>query len=675
MPIDPKTLVETWPHATGVMKTFALMTTTISSSLTQPAIPNHRFSNELYARNMAALWRHDIELAQQIDDVSEDQWLEAQEARSGAMTACVTPAGGKATWLHSRHNPEAEGERLAAGVELEDKFCVVVFGFGLGYHVRELHTRLRGDGFIVAIEPSLSTLATAMGCVDLSEVIRSGKLIILTQLDKSILHERLKPFMTLMMLGAKFVAHQASHQINPAFYAQAREAVTDFIAYARMTLLTLVGNSEVTCRNIAYNLPTYASTPPIDVLRDRFKGYPGVVVSGGPSLRKNIELLSEVKGNGVLCAVQSLLKPLTRRGIKPDFVTSLDFHSISQQFFHGIEDFGDVHLIAEPKVNWQVLDLYKGPVSLLHSEFAERIIGPELGSRNGLPAGATVAHLAFYLLNYMGCDPIVFVGQDLAFSGNCFYVPGVETHHTWRSEINRFNSMETREWERIVRNRNILRKTRDVEGRDIYTDELLFTYLEQFERDFATCNATIINATEGGARMRGTQVMTLRDVIDEYCTRPLPENAFAYRDHATWNDASRLDDHKEQIATRIDEITNIRDVCDEMLGLLAELQELADEPVKFNRRLVRVDELRAIVNRAGRSYDIVTAATQRAELQRFTADRKLDASDATGIERARRQLDRDVRFVEAFREGVVRMIDILQETLRRFDQRAEAYRS
>ena len=127
-----------------------------------------------------------------------------------------------------------------------------------------------------------------------------------------------------------------------------------------MTLLTLVGNSEITCRNIAYNLPTYASTPPIDVLRDRFKGYPGVVVSGGPSLRKNIDLLGEVKGKGVLCAVQSLFKPLAQRGIMPDFVTSLDFHSISKQFFHGIEDFGDVHMIAEPKVSWHVLNSTRG---------------------------------------------------------------------------------------------------------------------------------------------------------------------------------------------------------------------------------------------------------------------------------------------------------------------------
>ena len=63
------------------------------------------------------------------------------------------------------------------------------------------------------------------------------------------------------------------------------------------------------------------------------------------------------------------------------------------------------------------------------------------------------AHLAFYLTKYLGCDPIIFVGQDLAYTGHVFYVPGVEIHRSWRSELNRFHTMEHKEWERIVRNR------------------------------------------------------------------------------------------------------------------------------------------------------------------------------------------------------------------------------
>jgi hypothetical protein len=130
------------------------------------------------------------------------------------------------------------------------------------------------------------------------------------------------------------------------------------------------------------------------------------------------------------------------RGIVPDFITTLDFHEMSRKFFEQVGDLSRTHLVAEPKAAWRVLDEYPGPMSLLDNAWARLILGEELGARGGLPAGATVAHLAFYLAVYLGCDPIVFVGQDLAFTGHVFYTPGVEIHRAWRSEINRFQSLE-----------------------------------------------------------------------------------------------------------------------------------------------------------------------------------------------------------------------------------------
>lgn len=622
----------------------------------------------VFIKNMAALWRNDARLAQRIDEVSDDRRLPVIVTKSGRATVRMKTCKGE-TLLHSRYDPEAEARKLIDSTKLRDNFCFVVNGFGLGYHILELHARLKGDACIVVSEPSLTLLSTALSCVDLSAVIASGQLVILTELDKATVHEYLKPHATLIMLGAQFVIHPASQQVAKEFHAEARKQITDYITYSRMTLLTLVGNAQATCRNIAHNLPTYMSTPPINVLRDRFKGCPAIVISGGPSLRRNIDLLVEAKGKAVLIATQTLFKPLLARGIVPDFVTSLDFHSISQQFFHGVTDFRDVHLVAEPKVNWHVLDQYDSPVSLLHSSFAEDLLGPELAARDGLKPGASVAHLAFYLAEYLGCDPIVFVGQDLAFTGHSFYVPGVEVHSTWRGEINRFNSMETKEWERIVRNRSILRKTVDVRGNHIYTDDLLFTYLEQFERDFVASRAKIVNATEGGARMRGAEALTLRETLDRFCAQPIESDRFNYRQTCNWNDVSRLPAVREQIDVRIREVEQLGQVCEEMLGLLHELQDLAHDPSRFNARLVRVDELRTVVHRCRRAYALVNAAGQLAELQRFTADRKLEAGDDVGPERAVRQLTRDVRYVSSVRDGVTFVTEMLKETLARIDAR------
>ncbi|NOT01998.1 MAG: motility associated factor glycosyltransferase family protein [Phycisphaerales bacterium] len=634
--------------------------TAIAESNTTPTCGSVGY--EVFLRNMSALWRRDPRLAQRIDEVPEEEWPELIPTRSGASTSC--PGG---AWLHSRYDPRGEAERFVETIPVDDKYFFVLFGMGLGYHVEALLARMKGDSVLLAVEPSLATMATALACVDVSAGIQSGRLLLLDRLEKSDLHDKLQPYNTLMMIGTQFTAAPALVRGAEAFHDEARRVLTDYVAYSRMTLLTLVGNSQVTCRNIAHNLAHYAATPPVDALKDRFRGYPGIVISGGPSLRKNIELLAEAKGRAVLCSVQSLFKPLLARGMVPDFVTALDFHPMSRHFFDGAPSGHDVHLIAEPKVSWHVLDHYEGPVSLLHNSFVDQLIGGSLAARDGLKPGATVSHLAFYLAEYLGCDPIIFVGQDLAFTGHCFYIPGVDVHDTWRSEINRFNPMETREWERIARNRPILRKTKDVEGRPVYTDELLMTYLEQFERDFAVTRATIINATEGGAVLRGTTAMTLREAIDRYCTRPLPVDAFDYRKGRPWRDGSKLAATANEVRDRIAEIEKIDGICGEMLGLLEELETLTDDPPRFNQRLVRVDELRSIVTRSYRAFQIVNSATQMAELQRYAADRKIEAAGDDGVERAKRQLARDKGFVGGVRDGARGMLEILRQAVERLE--------
>ena len=62
-----------------------------------------------------------------------------------------------------------------------------------------------------------------------------------------------------------------------------------------------------------------------------------------------------------------------------------------------------------------------------------------------------------------------------------------------------------KQWEQIVRERFILRKIPDYQGVPMYTEERLFTYLQQFERDFANTKARVIDATEGGAAKRRRQ--------------------------------------------------------------------------------------------------------------------------------------------------------------------------
>ena len=105
-----------------------------------------------------------------------------------------------------------------------------------------------------------------------------------------------------------------------------------------------------------------------------------------------------------------------------------------------------------------------------------------------------------------------------------------------------------------------------------------------------------------------------------------------------------------------------------MLDLLAQLKGLVDDPERFNRRLVRVDELREKVQWTTRPFRIINSATQLAELRRYSADRKLQTAEDDDAERARRQLDRDVEFVSAVRDGARTVREMLDQAGTRLEE-------
>ena len=643
-------------------------------------------ATDLYLRNMAALWRADGRLAHAIDQLPLDSALAVEPARSGAPTASLETAPGRRIYLHSRYDPVGEAAQLCRPLAEESApiWSFILCGLGIGHAIAPLREQVSSDGLIIVLEPDLTTIKTALSIADVSEALQEDRLVFVTSADPADLHAKLDRHASLLMLGTRFVVLPAYVRLHEEFFRVVRGLITDYAAFARMSLVTLVANARITCRNIANNLPAYLASPSIDGLRARFRGYPAVVVAAGPSLGRNVDQLKEARDRAVVIAVQTTLKPLLARGIQPDFVTSLDFSDLSKRFFEGVDP-GGTELVAEPKASWEVIDAFCGGapgasqrparrLCMLANDFAIKCVGPQLGRRGGLRAGSTVAHLAFYLAEHLGCDPIIIIGQDLGFTGGVYYTPGVAMHDMWRPELGRFCSLEMKEWERIARARSILQRVTDLNGRALYTDDQMFTYLQQFERDFAACAARVIDATEGGVRKRGTEPMTLRDALERFAVRPIPERARRPDESSQETPAAageRLHAAAAEIERRLVELAEFQVICDDTRGLLDEMKGLLDRPEEFDHRVLRVDELRAIVEQKSQIFAMVSDVSQLGEIQKLSADRRLAldrARTAGGIapkERARRQLARDARFIEHLLDGCAYLKRILTESRER----------
>jgi hypothetical protein len=275
----------------------------------------------------------------------------------------------------------------------------------------------------------------------------------------------------------------------------------------------------------------------------------------------------------------------------------------------------------------------------------------------------------------MGSDPIVFVGQDLGFSDGLCYAPGTSYDDVWRPETGRFCTVEMKQWEQIARERFILRRIPDYQGRPMYTEERLFTYLQQFERDFAKSKATIIDATEGGAAKRGARVMTLEEAVEKYCRSGVSDLKSQIAEPPTPGlppECRRegVGGIADCLGRRADEAARIEQICRDTLPLLEEIRDHGDNPAWVNRAIVAVDALRARMNELGATYDLVTQLTQSSELERFKADRCISAAkEMDGAKRQRRQVNRDIENVRAVQRAAHDFQDLMRTTIDELEHR------
>lgn len=621
---------------------------------------------------MRSLWRMDARLAWEVDQLPNDAGIDVQPSKRGAPTAAVATTDGRTLFLHSRYDPEREAAEFADNIDAGDAAAIVLCGLGLGYHLKAIVRKYGRDTILLVSEPEIATIKSAMEHVDLTDELASGRVRILTSVEKDYLHDRLTHASTQLMFGTCFAVPTASREHNADYHAKCRNAIVDYAAFARMSLTTLVRNAEITCRNIANNLPTYVTTPPTQAIRGRFAGKPAILVAAGPSLQKNIDQLADLKDKAVIIAAQTTLEPLLNRGITPHFVTSLDYSDLSAQFFEGQQIPERVVLVAEPKASWKVIDAFRAAVDgearmiMLDNIFARRCLGETLAARAPMEPGATVMHLAFYLAQWLGCDPIVFIGQDLGFGGHVYYAPGVAMHAAWGPELGRFGSLEMREWERIIRQRKILRKVPGIDGKPIYTDEQMFTYLQQFERDFARAPQRIIDATEGGAAKRGAETMPLAEAARQFPTSSAVSELDIMPQQG-WHDLSQIEPSLAILKDRLDTLNAFESMCRETRDLLTEMQDAIEDPPRFNRLVVRVDDLRTLVQQHELMFRMVRDVSQLAELQKLAADRKASTDAPDDRKRATHQLRRDAAFIDAMLDGCMRLRRIFEDSIARFE--------
>jgi len=181
--------------------------------------------------------------------------------------------------------------------------------------------------------------------------------------------------------------------------------------------------------------------PGVLELQGLFENIPAILISAGPSLDKNIHLLHEVANSAVLVAVDAAVKPLLARGIEPHFVLSVDPQT------HNGAHFDDVRLertrmVLEASVYPKTMRQFAGRrfVASLEGSFYQFLM-QYVEEKGQLKGWGSVATLAFDFARKLGCDPIIFLGQDLSFTGGRTYCDNITYQPAWLRDLSNENDL------------------------------------------------------------------------------------------------------------------------------------------------------------------------------------------------------------------------------------------
>ena len=622
----------------------------------------------VFDKNLNAIAKHHPQLAEQLSAV-EPASLDWSNSKAGPMTAARTDLGTRPVALASKYDPVKEARKLVESVDHATTACTVILGFGLGYHIDEVVKKVGPRDLVIVYEPDLAQLKAVLELLDWTRWLGQNGLILAgPDASKSMLLGRIEKRSATPTLGTQLITHPASRQRHGEAFNAFGKLVTETLAFCRTNVATALVNASRTVSNLTNNLAQYAAGPTIAELKDAAKGYPAVCVGAGPSLVKNLDLLCdpEVRKNVVVIGVQTTLIPMLQRGIRPDFITALDYSAICTRFYEGLPELPDVTLVVEPKCHPAIIAAYPGPVRVCPSKLNDKLLGEMARPMPEIKAGTTVAHLSFYLAELLGCDPIIFIGQDLGFSDGLYYAPGTAVHKVWEPELGAFNTIETMEWTRVVRMRGNLRRAEDVHGRPIFTDEQMSTYLGQFERDFdesKQAGRTVIDATEGGMPKQHTQLSTLREALDAHATRAVP--ALPQAEQGLSHE--RLMKLRGLLDGRIDSVKELKRVTLDTSKLLKRLREHQHNPKKAGKFFDQVQKNTAKVHGELReAFELVSSVNTVGTFRRERADRGIHHTDhADDYERQLAQIDRDLDNMDFIDQACDEALTIFEEARQR----------
>ena len=457
--------------------------------------------NSIYEKNLEALSYRDPLLFYNLSSIETNEKYEVFMGSDSANFNIVDIANNQPLY---QGDPLQENLALLKSYECY-RYYPYLYAYGLGNGI--LYRMMLGSEVLkrlVVIEPELELIYIVLNLIDFSEEIFSNRLILL--------HSNQCNFNMITSLFdmdkiSKVYSKVYDLLIPNPYYEKYQDEILkinkDFVAAIEHGVIS-VGNDTrdaiVGIKQHIENLKHALSAPSLLDLHSKLKGRDtAIIVSTGPSLYKQLDQLKEIAPFATLFCIDASFPILTKHGIKPDIVFSLERVKESARFYI------DTPLSAQEGVIFSLTSIVHedtiAAISLGTKQFSFRPFGyttlfnfPEYGY---LGIGMSAANMAYELVVHSHFKRCIIIGQDLAF--------GEDGSSHSKGAVYGAREISPKKDKVFVEKYG--------GGGVVESTEVWKLFLTFYEKDIANTpyDLEIINATEGGARIKGTIEMPFKE--------------------------------------------------------------------------------------------------------------------------------------------------------------------
>ena len=393
--------------------------------------------------------------------------------------------------------------------EWEFEAKLLMYGLGNGMFARKFLQSAREDCSILIYEPSVKMLKVALENFDLTDILPNRRVTL-------IFWPVLKKQEEIRLFYNHILDYKDIKTIKTTFYTNYprlfKNDCVDYVAGINDAMEYVLANQVVHdrfggyySRNLFNNLKYIPdSLSYADLIEKMPEDVPAIIVAAGPSLDKNIKELEKAKGRSLIISTDTALRPLAMAGIEPDLTAIMDGKKDARYLSE--EASRIVPLFCTPKSGDTFMNLHKGVKFFTDDGCAniKAFMDKEGCMFSPLSTGGSVANACFGLAMRLGCKRIILVGQDLAYTGD-------KTHSGVTVRGEKKTAVEDLEHAYMGI---------DIDGNPIRTSLEFRTYKQLFENEIKTHpDIRVIDATEGGIMIEGTELMTLKKAIEQECNR------------------------------------------------------------------------------------------------------------------------------------------------------------